>query len=164
MLTRRLALAGALALICGVAPEAMAEADPQDGRAVSLRTVEGRVGEVEAVVGEGDLELLAVRLLPDERGGERGRELVVLLGPTAICEEIGFEVEAGDRFRARVFVEDEGPVRAQKALNLTRGRMARFRTLHDSPLWTGRGDWHGGPSQRAPGTARGPRHHGGGPP
>jgi hypothetical protein len=145
------------AISIAAAPLAAAEA------AVSLRTVEGQVVEVraEGELGEGKIELLTVRLRPDDSEPEEG--VLILLAPFAICEEIGFEVVQGDRLRARVFLGDQGPARAQKALNMTRGRMARFRTLRDMPLWTASGAWHGGPSRSAPSAGPSRRHRGGGP-
>lgn len=159
-------LAPTFALSLGTVAAVAGPAQGSEQGAVSLRTVEGRVVEVRAEVGvgEGELEQLAVRLEMASDADSKSAELVVLLAPGEICREIDFEVKLGDLLRARIFVEDGATARAQKALNLTRGRMARFRTLRDIPLWSAGGAWHGGPSQMAPGTARSPRHHGGGPP
>jgi hypothetical protein len=120
---------------------------------VALRTVEGRVIGLEAVPGEGDLELLAVELAI-ERGAEE--PIRVLLAPQETCRDIGFEIEEGDQLRVRIFVEGSGgTAKAQKVQNITRGLMVRFRTMRTVPLWSATGAWHGGPSRVSPGG-----HHG----
>lgn len=118
----------------------------------SLLTVEGRVTSVGSHLGEGDLELVEVRLSLD---GDPERVMGVLLGPESAMAEIGFSVEAGDRLRAKIFGDDEEPAIVHKALNLTRDTMVRFRTLRRIPLWDSSGVWQGGPG-------RGPGVHGSG--
>lgn len=121
----------------------------------SLVTIEGRVASVATHPGEGELELIEVRLSLDDHPD---RTVGILLGPEAAMEEIGFAVEEGDRLRAKIFSEDEEPARVHKALNLSRDTMVRFRTLRRVPLWDGNGVWQGGPG-RGPG-AQGHRGQG----
>ncbi len=128
-------------------------------RKLALKTVEGVVASIDEHKGEGDLETLAVELTLSESQETR----VVLLAPPESCREIGFEIEVGDRIRARIFVDAEGPAKAHKALNLTRGTMVRFRTLRSVPLWTASGAWQGGPRQTQPGARRGPGRTGSAP-
>lgn len=119
---------------------------------VALRTLEGSVVAVEALPGEGDLELLAVAL------AVHGQEepVKVLLAPEQTCREIGFEIEEGDQLRVRVFVGEPGvPAKAQKAQNISRGLMVRFRTVRTIPLWSATGVWHGGASRVSPGIQHG---------
>lgn len=123
----------------------------------ALLTVEGRVASVETHLGEGDLELVEVRLSLD---GDPDRIVGILLGPQSAMAEIGFSVEEGDRLRAKIFRDDEEPAKAHKALNLSRDSMVRFRTLRRVPLWDSSGVWQGGPG-RGPG-AGGSRAHGSG--
>lgn len=128
-------------------------------RKMALRTVEGLVASIGNHKAEGDLETLALELILSE--GEEPQ--TILLAPRESCQEIGFEVEVGDRVRARIFVTPESPAKAHKALNLTRGTMVRFRTLRNVPLWTASGAWQGGPSQTRPGGGRRPRQQSPGP-
>jgi hypothetical protein len=136
-----------IALFFAVAVPAAAAAASK----VALRTVEGTVSAVEILPGEGDLELLAVELAP-----EQGEPMKVLLAPEETCRDIGFEIDEGDRLRVRVFVGESGEVaKAQKVQNITRGLMVRFRTMRTVPLWSATGAWHGGPSRVAPGAQHG---------
>jgi hypothetical protein len=113
--------------------------------------VEGSVAAVETLSGEGDMELLAVELAREE-----GQPIKVLLAPEQVCRDIGFEIEEGDRVRARVFVSEAGEAaKAQKVQNISRGLMVRFRTMRTVPLWSAAGAWHGGPSRVAPGARQG---------
>ena len=137
------------------------------GSRYSFTTLEGEVVAVSEHEVEGALALLALDVIPD---GGSADEVRVLLGPPAACEEIGFEVETGDRVRIRVLVASEGePVKAQRALNISRGLMVRFRTMHDTPLWNAAGAWQGGPGRAWQGGGRGrgpgepPRNQGRGP-
>jgi len=147
------ALAGLLA-----SPPLPAAAEETDGRA-ALRTVEGAVGAVERLPAGSDGGMMAVRLQVEEGAGPR--ELEVLLAPERALSESGFEVAAGDRLRARVFLSDGGAVEAHKVMNLSRGTLVRLRTLRRVPLWDASGRWQGGPC-RTPGEGHGPyRRHGG---
>jgi hypothetical protein len=134
------------------------------GGRTSLKVVEGTVLEVGVQPGEGDLELVTVRLSAER---PEPRELELLLAPRSVLEETGFTVRQGDRLKARVFTAGEGPASVHKVLNLTQSSMVRLRTLHKVPLWDGAGLWQGGPR---PGGRAGhhrpkPGHHGGsGPP
>ncbi|MGD8377952.1 MAG: hypothetical protein PVF68_17620, partial [Acidobacteriota bacterium] len=102
---------------------------------------------------------LLVRL---EVEGSPAPEMEILLAPPEALRETGFEIEAGDRVRARVFLAESGPLETHKIRNLSRGTMLLLRTLHRVPLWTGDGHWQGGPS-RSPGAGHGARRgHGGG--
>lgn len=123
------------------------------GRA-SLAKVEGVVISVETFSGDGgDLTVARIRV-----GESEPRELSIALAPEETLSQIGFDVQVGDRLRARIFLSDEDPVLAHKVLNLTRGTMVRFRTLTRIPLWNGRGQWQGG-SCRGGGGGRGHRGH-----
>ena len=128
---------------------------------VPLRTIEGQVLTVESYLGEGGVEVVMAKL--DVPGGpDTGTE--ILLAPESVCDQIGFQVEKGDRLRARVFVSSEGPSRVQKVQNFTRGTMVRMRTLHSTPLWSSAGAWQGGPVRTARGHNNPGRGAGQGPP
>lgn len=129
----------AILLLAALAAVSVSRADPPDK--VSLRTIEGEIVSVGRFEGEGQLELVLAGLRP-EGGGEE--TVQVLLAPQSVCDEIGFGVAEGDRVRVRIFADDVGPARAQKAMNLTQGTMVRLRTLHRRPLWSASGDWQGG--------------------
>jgi hypothetical protein len=145
-------------------PIAAGEARQQER--TSLRTVEGTVVALSSLPAEGNLEVVAVAL---DTGGAEPRQLDLLLAPQQVLDEISFGLETGDRLRARIFVNDEGPVKVHKALNLTRGTMVRFRSLRQVPLWSTAGDWEGGDCRRqgahggGHGAGPGPRGGGGGP-
>jgi hypothetical protein len=133
-------------------------ADRTSDRA-SLMTVEGTVFAVETVSAEGGRNVTAVRLVLDR---PESREIDVLLAPGNALSQIGFEIEAGDRLRARVFLTGEDAFEAHKVLNLSRGMMVRLRTLRRVPLWDGNGQWQGGPCRSrgdSPGTG-GSQHRG----
>lgn len=128
---------------------------------VRMRTIEGRVLSVDRHQGEGDVEVILAKL--DVPGGpESGTE--ILLAPESVCHQIGFQVEEGDRLRARIFVSTDGPSRVQKVQNFTRGTMVRMRTLHSTPLWSSAGAWQGGPVRTARGQGQAGRGAGKGPP
>jgi len=120
----------------------------------AMRTVEGMVLAVEPVAAGADLPSLLLRLEVE------GTPLDILLAPAEALQESGFEVQSGDQVRARVFLADTGPLETHKIRNLSRGTMLTLRTLHRVPLWSGDGQWQGGPS-RSPGGPGGP--HGRGP-
>jgi hypothetical protein len=130
---------------------------------ISMRTVEGQVVSVTRQKGEGNLDLLVAQLAVT---GESKEILEILLAPDHVCDAIGFQVSEGDRLRARIFVEAEGPARVQKIQNFSQGTMVRLRTLHRIPLWNTSGVWQGGPIRTAHGPHRnGPAQRGpGGPP
>lgn len=108
----------------------------------SLVMVEGSVVSVAEKPGEGELSIVAVKLA--SRSGD-AETLELLLAPQPALDEIGFEVQVGDRLKARIFPSQEGPARVHKVLNLTRHTMVRVRTLSQIPLWDGSGAWQGGP-------------------
>lgn len=116
----------------------------------ALSVVEGTVIEVGSLPGEGGLELVTVRLASELSGSG---EVDLLLAPQSTLEEAGFSVQDGDRLKARVFSEDQGPVRVHKVRNLSQDSMVRLRTLRQIPLWNGAGAWQG-----SPGIGRGQRH------
>ncbi len=122
----------------------------------SLVTVEGEVIAIGHQIGEGDLDLLTVTL----GGGEEGEPVALLLGPKSALDELGFEIGEGDRLKAKIFPEAEGPAKVHKVQNLSRNTLLRLRTLHRIPLWNGTGAWQGGPGQGAMGGGRGHGHHG----
>jgi len=150
----------ALASLCLlIGPVSITEALGING-SVSMKTIEGRVVAVERYEAEGGVEVLMARIDTGE-GAESGTQ--ILLAPKAVCQDIGFEIEEGDRLRARVFIATEGPSRVQKVQNFTRGTMVRLRTLHSTPLWSAAGTWQGGPirtargqNQAGPGAGKGP--------
>lgn len=107
----------------------------------SLLMVEGRVVSVAEMPGEGELPIVAVQLTAQS---DDARSWELLLAPKPALEEIGFEVQEGDRLKARIFPSEEGPARVHKVLNLTRRTMVRVRTLSQIPLWDGSGAWQGG--------------------
>jgi hypothetical protein len=129
------------------------------GDSYPMRTLEGEVLNVGHHLGEGDLDLMQMDL---GIGGDHD-SLQILLAPHEVCEQIGFEIEPGDRVRVRVFLEDTGPARAQKIQNLTRGTMVRLRTLHQTPLWSSAGSWQGGPIRTTMGRHRHGQSRSGGP-
>ena len=145
----------ALFLALSVAPLAASDS-------VSMRTIEGQVVSVGHFQAESGLEVLVANL--EVHGGpEDGMQ--VLLAPESVCSQIGFQVEEGDRLRARIFVSNDGPSSVQKVQNFTRGTMVRLRTLHRTPLWNTAGSWQGGPLRTAAGQHRnGQGRGGGGPP
>lgn len=133
-----------------------------ESRRFAFRTVEGEVVAVGERMGEGDLPVLSVDLAPD---GAPDDTLTVLLGPADACKEIGLEVEAGDRVRVRILVDDSGePVKAQRILNLSRSVMVRLRTMHDVPLWDAGGAWQGAPGRAYRRGVAGAQHGSGGGP
>jgi hypothetical protein len=152
------AAAGITMLIVALAATAAGATDGKAAVRASLVTIEGTVSGVTALPGEGDLPVVAVSLVTD---GDTGDETTVLLGPEQALDEIGFAVAPGDRCRVRVFRSDDGLARAHKVLNATRGTMVRLRTLHQVPLWDGRGVWQGGPCRGGQGSGAGRRYRGG---
>jgi hypothetical protein len=152
------AIAIVLPLVGGLEPVRTGETAERS----SLSTVEGVVEAVETRWTDTDEEVLSARLRvdsPDEA------MLDVLLAPWSALSETGFEIEPGDRLRARIFLSDsdDQPVEAHKVMNLSRGTMVRLRTLRRVPLWDGEGRWQGGPC-REQGGGHGRRHHHGGHP
>jgi len=131
-----------------VAGAAAARQEGDESPRSALRTVEGVVTALAERPGESDLPVVLAEL--ELADGER---VATLLAPRAVLEEIGFEVEVGDRLRVRIFADDESPARAQKVLNATRDSMIRLRTLRHDPLWSASGHWQGGAPHGAP---RGP--------
>lgn len=157
--------AGAAALLAAfLCAAAAARADERrDGRErVLLDVVEGRVAAIDARApagSDGDADdLVVLRLDGDARG--------YALAPAAALSELGFEVRVGDRVRMRFFLragsgdgdgdeDGERVLPVQKALNLSRDRMLRLRTLYRDPLWE-RGGEHRDGEGRGP---HGPREH-----
>ena len=119
----------------------------------TLRTVEGHVLSIGSHMGEGELDLLTVDLAIE---GSQAETLQLLLAPGAVFEEIGFSVSEGDRLKARVFVESDGPAPVHKVQNLSKGTVVRLRTLHTTPLWDSTGGWQGSSMRNG----RGPHRHG----
>jgi len=154
----------ALCVMVLVLALATAPADASGGRGStrsSVVTVEGTVRSVSVLPAEGELPVVAISIVDDD--ATDGEAITVLLGPVQAMEEIGFAVKEGDRCRARVFRSEGGAARAQKVLNVSRGTMVRLRTLHQIPLWNGRGSWQGGPCRSGQGSGGGGKqhHHGG---
>ncbi len=142
----RTALAAVLWMaLAGSAAGAVAQ-EPAARPTASLDTLEGTVTALIELPGESDLAVLAVDL--DLGDGQAPRR--VLLAPRETLEEIGFEVEVGDRLRVRVFAEAESPARAQRVLNASRGALVRLRTLRHVPLWSSTGSWQGGDPRGGP--------------
>ena len=121
----------------------------------SLVTVEGIVDAVETRFTDGGGAITSVRLRVDEPDP---RELDVLLAPENALRETGFEIEPGDRVRARIFLSGDQEVEAHKVMNLSRGMMVRLRTLRMVPLWDGEGRWQGGPCRDQAGGGQGRQH------
>lgn len=142
---------------CAVVSFASVFAGERPSRGASLATVEGVVVSVETISGEGGEDLNGVRIRTD---APEPRELTILLAPESTLRQIEFEVRAGDRIKARVFLSDDSAVLARKVMNVTRGTMVRLRTLTRIPLWDGGGQWQGGPSRghRGGHGQKGPRH------
>lgn len=124
-------------------------ADDRTSDRASLMTVEGVVFAVETVSAEGGGNITAVRLVLER---PESREIDVLLAPANALSQTGFEIEAGDRLRARVFLTGEDALEAHKVMNLSRGMMIRLRTLRRVPLWDGSGRWQGGPCRSQDGS------------
>jgi len=123
----------------------------------ALMTVEGVVFAVETVSAEAGGNIIAVRLVLDK---PESREIDLLLAPDTALSQTGFEIEAGDRLRARVFLTGEDALEAHKVMNLSRGMMIRLRTLRGVPLWDGSGRWQGGPCRSQDGShGRGDSRH-----
>jgi hypothetical protein len=155
----RSAIAGILLTLAATSWTAASPVDDErPALRASLRTITGSIVAVSNHPAEGGLQVVTVALETSESGAE---VLQVLLAPRKVLDEIEFAVEEGDDFRARVFVTDEGPVKAHKAMNLTRGTMVRFRTLRGIPLWDSGGEWAGGGCRYRAGHGGG--HHGRGP-
>ncbi len=113
-------------------------ASPPAGEATVLRTLEGKVVEVGATAGEGELPVVTLKL----QTGEGGFQVVV--APAEILAGLGFKVAVGDQIRARVFLEPVSRLAyAQKLLNESRDLMVRLRTLRHEPLWDATGRWQG---------------------
>ncbi len=124
----------------------------------TLRMVEGTIDELSVARAEAGLEVVAARLRTAD--GPR----IVLLAPSTVLAQVGFEVRPGDELRGRVFVDGvDGPFVAHKVMNVTRGTMVRLRTLSRVPLWDSAGKWEGGPGAGGRGPATGPgfRNRGG---
>lgn len=137
------------------------EREPALRATASLDTFEGEVTALVEQPGESGLALVAVDL--DLGDGEAPRR--ILLAPRATLDEIGFEVEVGDRLKVRVFAESDPPVRAQRVLNASRSSLVRLRTLRQVPLWSSTGAWQGGGPRGGPGSGpRSPRAGAGGRP
>jgi hypothetical protein len=131
--------------------------DERPALRAALRTVTGSIVAVSNHPAEGGLQVVTVALeTPNSDAGI----VEVLLAPRQVLDEIEFTVEEGDAFRVRIFVGDEGPLKAHKAMNLTRGTMVRFRTLHGIPLWDSKGDWAGGGCRHRAVQGGGPRGRG----
>lgn len=154
---RRVALVALVALVTGLSGPTATRAD-----SYPMRTIEGELVAVSLHAGEGDLDLMLAELSLADGTGEAMR---ILLAPHEVCDELGLVLEPGDRVRARVFLDSDGPSRVQKIQNLSRGTMVRLRTLHRTPLWNTAGSWQGGPMRTTPGRHRhGQTGRGTGPP
>ena len=125
----------------------------------ALRTVEGTVVAVYSQPAEGELKVVGVAV---DTGAKEAGHFDLLLAPQQVLDEISFALDVGDRFRARVFVAEQGPLKVYKAMNLTKGTMVRFRSLHQVPLWGNAGDWEGGDCRRQGGQGGQGGRHGGG--
>jgi len=146
-----LAPAVLLALVTAVVPA-------EEGDTLLL-TVEGVVDSVETASGGPGEAVTAIRLRADD---PQPRPMRILLAPESALRETGFEVEAGDRLRARVFLSGGDTFEAHKVRNLSRGTMVRLRTLRRIPLWDADGRWQGGPGRQHHGAGRpGTRQRGG---
>ena len=139
------------ALLFGGPPPA---ALPADGRgetrtaaaasqeAMVLRTLQGKVAEVGASRGEGELPVVTLKLQT------RDGDFEVLVAPAEVLADIGFAVAVGDQVRARVFLEPVSrQAYAQKLLNESKDLMVRLRTLRHEPLWDAAGKWQGSPAE-----------------
>jgi hypothetical protein len=120
----------------------------ETARRASLATIEGIVSAVETVSGEGGGAVTAARISVEK---PEPREMSILLAPEDALRQIGFEIEAGDRVRARIFLSAEDPAPVHKVLNLSRGMMVRLRTLMRIPVWDSKGQWQGGPCRNRQG-------------
>ncbi len=132
-----------LLLCCGLLLGLAVSAEGSDGPAPrsSLKTVEGEVLTVSRIAGEGGIEVVQVSLAPK---GDKDHPVTILLAPPQAMDDIGFSVEPGDQLKVKYFVGDEGPGKAHKVLNTSRGLMVRLRSLHQIPLWNNQGHWQGG--------------------
>ena len=135
-----------------------ADAAGRGRREEALREVSGRILRLETVRAEGglDAQVAWVRLAD-------GSEASLLVAPPAVLEQLGLRFAPGDRIRARVFVDGDPPWPVHKIRNVSRGQMARLRTLTHVPLWDGAGHWVGSWSgPHGGGDRHGGRHDGGG--
>lgn len=154
---RRILLSGAVCLAV------LASGVSGAAESTALRMVEGEVLEIGESQAEGGMTVLTVKIRDEQ--GQRPSDLLIALGPEESLQTVGFELEPGDRLRARVFPAESGPALAQKVMNLSRRTMLRLRSLHAVPLWSGGGGWEGGACRTGAGSGpvrgrtggRGPR-------
>ncbi len=143
-----LALAALLAAPAGTPARA--------GRGTGYVIVEGTVRTLEQVTLEdGSVQTVAVV------GTDRG-EVRLLLAPSAVLDEIGFELKPGDHVRARALAtEGSEPAPVQKIFNLDRATRLRLRTFRGVPLWSNTGRFQGCGVEGHPAPRHGHgRHHG----
>ncbi|MBD3868395.1 MAG: hypothetical protein IFK94_09745 [Acidobacteria bacterium] len=150
-------LAAALIVLLATTGFASAAGDGAGPVRTSMKTVTGVVESLAVVPAEGGIDVVRVTLILDEK---TGASLDVLLAPEGLMDEIGFTVQEGDRLKVKYFLDEEGPARAHKVLNTTRGSMVRFRTLRQIPLWSNQGAWQGGAARSQPGNGGDPTRGG----
>jgi hypothetical protein len=132
----------AVLVLMGLLAAAPTAAPPFPTRSDALLTIEGTVARVGETAGEGELQLVSL----DVQTGDG--PVRILVAPPEALAGIGFEVQAGDRVRARVFLDPASQVAyAQKILNQSRDLMIRLRTLRQEPLWDAAGNWQGSPAE-----------------
>ena len=141
---------GAVLAAAVAALAALLAAPPAAAAGRALRDLEGAVVEIGSGTAEADLAVVTVTLDVGE-----AEPLAVALAPASVLDATGFEVEVGDRLRARVFVDDAGAgapgaalaappaLTAQKVLNLSRDLLLRLRTFNRQPVWDAEGRWEG---------------------
>lgn len=132
----------AVLVLTGLLAATPTAAPPFPTQGDALLTIEGTVDRVGETAGEGEVPLLSLDLQTGD-GPVR-----VLVAPPGALAGIGFEVQPGDRVRARVFLDPASQVAyAQKILNQSRDLMIRLRTLRQEPLWDAAGNWQGSPAE-----------------
>jgi hypothetical protein len=150
---------GMAVILLAAVSTAVARGHRQGAGTSSLKTVEGVVMSVGTLPGEGG-EVNAVRL---QVATPEPYEMSIVLAPEKTLREAGFDVQIGDRLRAKVFLSDDEPAPVHKVMNLTRDTMIRLRTLTRVPLWDSNGRWQGGAcrTQHGAGGQGGTQHRGG---
>lgn len=111
----------------------------------SIASVEGVVQAVERASGDAREDLVAIHLQLDQPAP---REIHVGLAPRDVLRQAGFDIGAGDRVRARIFLPEDGTAEAHEVTNISHGSTIRLRTLSGVPLWDSAGKWQGGACRR----------------
>ena len=127
----RRTIIGLLALLSVLPPLTTIHAEHATPDRASLMTVEGIVRTVETLPAATGGDVTAVRLAVDK---PEPREITVLLAPETALRQTGFEVEVGDRVRARLFLT------GNDALDYRMVWLLSYRVPGRQETWEGRID------------------------